>query len=140
MEIDFGKILGAIGDRDAIDHDGGFVFENQYGIQFVWIENDTESMDETRGVTVYRGHVPDAVMEYFPVQWGRVLKSIGSYFHIVEYERMFASNADPMKRMNALWDLARYYGWHYLDHDPLNVTAKEAEEMYGDALDKANER
>lgn len=133
------EILGSIGDCNAIDHDGGFVYENEYGPQILWIESDDDSDEEDAMLTVYRSDVPENVVtDNSWAKWEDITK--GQNMSVLEYEFAFAANADPMKRACAIWDLASHWGWNSIDHYPLRMTRKEAEEKYGAALDAANER
>ena len=127
------KELGTIGDVNAPEYDGGWVFEDDGHIWIEWVDTPTD--DDMRGGeykpsarwTVYRVHIETPEVPSW-ADLGAVARTIGSSESRLRKDFL---SKDPMRRASAYWDLASHDGWHELDNYPLVLTKSEVEKRYG---------
>lgn len=117
------KVIGGTGDVDPLEHGGGVVYKDDYGLHWEW-------WDEPEGddYVVYRADVPDDVTAYFDwADWNK----IGDYVDESAAELVReGKSSNVMHRVYVMRDLAAYWGAHELDGDPLELTRSEMEHRW----------
>jgi hypothetical protein len=127
------KELGTIGDVNAPEYDGGWVFEDDGRIWIEWVDTPTGddmsggSYKDSARWTVYRVHIETPEVP----SWADLDDVASSTGGSASRLRKDFLSRDPMRRALAYWDLAGYHGWHELDNYPLVLTKKEIEKRYG---------
>lgn len=129
------KFYGVIGDMNPIDHGGGVVFEGDYGPELIYFQGWSD--DNGPRVTVSRFSVEENVPDDLDwVDWEAVARSID-----VEAEALnsYGTGSNVLARAQVYEAVGMYCGFGELDPQPLELTLEEAEEQYGDFVDRAHE-
>jgi len=128
------KFHGIIGDMNPVEHGGGVVFENGYGPQVVYF-GGWSAEGEAR-VTVSTFSVEESVLEDLSwVDWA----GVASYVGLSEEElRGHATSENVLARAKVYESVGQYHGFGELDLEPLELTLEQAEEEYGDFVDRAH--
>ncbi len=129
------KELGTLGDVNAPEYDGGWIFEDDGRIWIEWV--DTPSDDDMKGGeykksarwTVYRVHIETPeIPSWAEDDLEAIAETVGGTASRLRKDFL---SKDPKRRAMAYWDLASYHGWHELDNYPLVLTKSEVEKRYG---------
>lgn len=129
------KFHGVIGDMNPIEHDGGVVFDGDYGTMVLYFQGWSD--DNGERVTVSTVSVEDNVLEDLNwVDWDAVASCIGMD---VEELKGHALSDNVLARAQVYESVAGYYGWGELDPNPSELTLEEAEEEHGAFVDQAHE-
>ena len=131
--------VGAVGDVNPIDYDGGIVLEDSTGVYAPEVEYyERESDADNSKIRVYRFSADKCTFEGgilsdnpyhkdHAVWFADSIASIAAqYDRGVDFISMLCSD-DTMKRAWAWVEVAIYHGFEELDSYPLTLTVKEAE-------------
>lgn len=128
---DMSSVIGSIGDVNPIDHSGGYIFQTGYGPMLEYIAAPDSTLDSWYIYCVDLGDfdLPDWA------DFDAVRKCIGRSEEDCEDYAKEWGKGNPITRACILEDVAGYYGWYELDHEPLVLTAREVWARYGEAPD-----
>lgn len=125
---------GVIGDMNPIEHDGGVVYDRGHGVEVLYFQGYTHL--GVQRVSVYEFMVEDDVAKELNwVDWKAVAECVG----LKEEElRAYTDAPNPIARAQVYESVAANYGFSELDHRPEEMTLEQAEEKYGDFVDRAH--
>lgn len=125
------RILGELGDKNAIDYGGGVVVEvtqpnGDKSIEAEYWDEQQEGMP----FEVYRWTVEDNVMKDLTwADWDDVAVTTGQS---IEDIRKASTDPNSVSRALLYQDAANHYGYGELDSDPLRLTRLELLERWGE--------
>jgi hypothetical protein len=100
--------------------------------------DDPAEWEETDGGetwSVYQIEIPEDVFEEF--DWVSPAEMSDSIDESAEELEELGRDPDVRARVRAVWSIASYFGWHELDHYPLDLSMEEMHERYAsDGLDQ----
>lgn len=117
------RIVGVIGDRNPIDHDGGFVFRTTDGFNLEYIQSVNESGSRKRIYIVELDRTEEIPDWINPGFYQTMDISRGVF-------RKRWNNPSAIVRARARAEVASYYGWEELDSYPKELTRKEVIRRY----------
>ena len=125
---------GIIGDMNPIEHNGGVVLDRGDGPEVIYFQS-WDMSGETR-VTVYSFMVADNVTEELSfADWDKVAKCCGcSEEGLIEDGR----NENILARASVYEVFGAYYGMSEIDCYPREMTLEEAENEFGDLVDRCH--
>lgn len=130
------KFHGIIGDCNPLEHDGGVVYqegEQSPEMLYFWGWAD----DDGPRVTVSCFCVEDdALVDLNWVNWDSVASYIGMD---VEELKGYAVSDNVLERAQVYVSVAAHYGFGELDTQPEELTFGQAEERYGEVVDRAHQ-
>lgn len=128
------KFYGIIGDRNPIEHDGGVVFEGDYGPMLLYFQG-WEGQESPR-VTVSSVPIAENALEDLNwVNWESVASCHGMD---VEELKGYAVSENILARAQVYECVAGYHGWGELDPIPTELSLEETEKEYGEFVDQAH--
>lgn len=130
------KFHGIIGDCNPIEHDGGVVYEGDYGPEVVHFQGWSD--DNGQRVTVSRFSVEDNVLEDLTwVNWEEVASSMGMD---PEELKGHATSSNVLARAQVYETVGMYCGFRELDAYPQELTLEQAENEFGEFVDRAHQQ
>jgi len=128
------KFYGIIGDCNPIEHGGGVVYENEHGIEVVYFRGWSD--DYGPRVSIARFTVEKSVIEDLPwVDW----KGVASFIGVNEEALLeYAVANNVLARAQVYESIGSYHGFQNLDHEQRELTLEEAENEYGELVDRAH--
>ena len=127
------KFHGIIGDINPIEHDGGVVFDRGHGVEVLYFRS-YEHVGVSR-TSVYEFMVEEDVLKDLTwVKWADVASFIGMD---EEELRGHAVSDNILARAQVYETVGSYAGFAELDDRPQEMTLEQAEEKYGDFVDRA---
>ncbi len=128
------KFHGILGDVNPIEHDGGVVYEGDYGPEVVHFQGWSD--DNGPRVTVSRFSVEDNVLEDLTwVDWEGVASCHG--MDVAELKKHAVSD-NVLARAQVYESVGMYCGFGELDLERRELTLEEAEEEFGEFVDRAH--
>lgn len=130
------KFHGVIGDMNPIEHSGGVVYDNGSGPEVLYFQDWGED-GEVR-VTVSRFSVEDNVLEDLTwVDWEGVASSIDMD---PEELKGHATSSNVLARAQVYETVGMYCGFRELDAYPQELTLEQAENEFGEFVDRAHQQ
>lgn len=124
------KNLGTIGDVNFVEYGGGPLCEEDDGTFWVEYVEPPEDMDKIGATwTVYRVELEQEIPDWIDMQ--SVASTIGSSW--MKIAKAFKSS-DPFERAFAYEAVAANWGWHELDHYPLELGRTDIGRRYDEDL------
>lgn len=128
LDPDGNTIVEWVGDDVAVAIEDGFLDPHDWHESAYKYAKDTDLLEEHSPVTVYRVDVPDDIWKYHDwVDIDDISSTVGQGPEDVE---KLGTSRKIMDRVWVLEIIASTWGWHELDHYPLQLTPKELEKRW----------